>query len=138
MTATLFQNLFVSVDNKMNKMKRKPILFLDNCFAHKVNVRLENVALHFWPPNTTAILQLMDQGIISLFKRNYRKGVVNKIIASIDDISGFSNNSLISKIMGSISILTAVHMMNKSWNNISSEGIKKLFHKMQFFNRHNK
>ena len=76
MTASLFQNWLVSFDNKMNKMKRKAILFLDNSCAHKVNVRLEKVALHFWPPNTSTILHPMDQGIISLFKRNYRKEVV--------------------------------------------------------------
>ena len=57
MTASLFQNWLVSFDNEMDKMKRKTIFFLDNCCAHKVRVRLENVALHFLPPNTTAILQ---------------------------------------------------------------------------------
>ena len=70
----------------------------------------------------------MDQGIKSLFKRNYRKEVIKKIIACIDDTSGFFNNSLTSKIIGSISILIAVHMMNsdESWNNISFEAIKKI------------
>ena len=64
MTASLFQNWLVSFDKEMNKMKREAALFLDNFCAHKVKVKLENVALHFLPPNTTAILQPMDQGII--------------------------------------------------------------------------
>ena len=71
MTASLFQNCLASFDNEMNKMKRKVILVLDNCCSHKVNVRLENVALYFLPPNITTILQPMDQRTISLFKRNY-------------------------------------------------------------------
>ena len=74
----------------------------------------------------------MDQGNISLFKKKYKKEVFKKFIGSIDDTSGFSNNSSTSKIMGSISILTAVHMMNKSWNNISSEAIKKCITKCNF------
>lgn len=128
MTANFFQNWLVSFDNEMSKMKRKAILFIDNCTAHKVNVRLENVAIHFLPPNTTAILQPMDQGIISLFKRNYRKEVVKKMIACIDDDSGLSSSCS----TGKISVLTAVHMMNKSWNNISSEAIKNCFVKCKF------
>ena len=42
-------------------------------------------------------------------------------------------NSSTSKIWGSISILTAVHMINKSWNNISSEAIKNCFAKCNFY-----
>ena len=41
-------------------------------------------------------------------------------------------NSSTSKIMGSISIRTAADMMNKSWNNISSEAIKNCFIKCNF------
>ena len=62
----------------MNKMKRNAIFFLDNYCALEANLRLENVTLPFLLSNTTAILQPMDQGIISLFKRNYRKEVVKK------------------------------------------------------------
>ena len=89
----------------MNKMKIKAILFTDNCCADKINKRLENIGFHFLPPNATTILQPVDQRIISLFNRNYRKEVVKKIITSIDDTSGIFNNSSTSKIMGSISIL---------------------------------
>ena len=34
--------------------------------------------------------------------------------------------------MGSISILTAVHMTNKSWNNITPKAIKNCFIKCNF------
>ena len=74
MTATLFQKCLVSFDNEI---RWKAIFILNNCC---VNVWLENIALHFEPPNTIAILQPMDHGITSLFKKNYRKEVVQKII----------------------------------------------------------
>ena len=66
----------------------------------------------------------MDQGIIPLLKINYRKKVVKMIIASIDDACRFFNNSSTSKTMQSISFPTVVYMINKSWNNISSEAIE--------------
>ena len=69
----------------------------------------------------------MDQGIISWFKRNSRKEVVKNIIVCMDVANGFSNNSSTSKIIGSILILTAVQVMNKSRNNISFKAIKNCF-----------
>ena len=43
-----------------------------------------------------------------------------------------SNYSSTSKIMEKVLILTAVHMKNKSYNNISSEAIKNCFIKCHF------
>ena len=99
---------------KWIKWKEKLSFFLHNCCACKVNVRLENVSLWFLPPNTTA----NGQAITSLFNRTYtKKSVVKKIIVCIGDTSRLSDSSSTSKSMVSISILTAVHLMNKSWNN---------------------
>ncbi len=34
---------------------------------------LQNVDVHFLPPNTTSKIQPMDAGIIMTFKKNYRR-----------------------------------------------------------------
>ena len=46
------------------------LLLLDNVSTHRLddNEQLSNVKLHFLPPNTTAHLQPLDQGIIYSFK----------------------------------------------------------------------
>jgi hypothetical protein len=48
-------------------------LLVDNCPAHPVLEKLENIKLVFLPANTTSMLQLMDQEVIRSFKCHYCK-----------------------------------------------------------------
>lgn len=48
------------------------ILMVDNCTAH-CKMTLNNIKLVFLPPNTTSVLQPMDQGVIKCLKGYYRK-----------------------------------------------------------------
>lgn len=57
------------------------ILFLDNIPCQLCDVNLSTVKLRYFPPNTTAKLQPLDQGIIKRFKTHYRKNFVKHIIA---------------------------------------------------------
>ena len=34
----------------------------------------------FLPPNTTSLIQLMDQGVLECMKRRYRKGLLTKLV----------------------------------------------------------
>ncbi|XP_063598620.1 tigger transposable element-derived protein 6-like [Penaeus indicus] len=58
---------------------RKIALIIDNCPAHPTVSNLTNVQLVFLPPNTTSILQPMDQGVIRSLKAYYR-GKVETIV----------------------------------------------------------
>lgn len=132
MTTILFKEWLIDFDKKMAEKNRNVLLFVDNCSAHKPDVRLKNVSIHFLPANTTSLIQPMDQGIISAFKRNYRKEIIRKIIANMDfydTTSSASSNDMARKI----SVLDAIHMMNKSWHNISENCIKNCFIKCKFF-----
>ncbi|UYV62887.1 NCBP1 [Cordylochernes scorpioides] len=55
---------------------RKVLLILDNCPAHHIPEKLENIQVVFLPPNATAKLQPMDMGIILDIKRKYRMSVI--------------------------------------------------------------
>src|SRR6185437_1821056 len=75
MLATLFQEWLQKFDQEvgMKHNKQRVLLLLDNCTSHKLgNLVLENVEVHFLPPNTTSKLQPMDAGIIMSFKKHYR------------------------------------------------------------------
>lgn len=54
----------------IHKKRKHILLLLDNASTHQLedNEQLSNIKLHFLPPNTTAHLQPLDQGIIYSFK----------------------------------------------------------------------
>ncbi|KAI1723258.1 DDE superfamily endonuclease domain-containing protein [Ditylenchus destructor] len=60
----------------------------DRIFARKTlasNVGLKNITLKFFPPNTTALSQPCDQGIIQNLKVHYRKDLLRKRILAFDN-----------------------------------------------------
>lgn len=92
---------------------RKIILFIDNSTAHGDIPPLKAIKVQFLPPNTTS--QLQDQGIIKNFKTLYRKEVVRKMIADMEQ-----NTS-------SINVLQAMRMVDKAWRNVTPLAVKNCF-----------
>ncbi|XP_019636442.1 PREDICTED: tigger transposable element-derived protein 4-like [Branchiostoma belcheri] len=72
MTSGIFEDWLKKFDRKLGREKRKGLLFLDNATSHP-ELQLRNLKLIFFPPNTTSVLQPMDQGIIQTTKTKYRK-----------------------------------------------------------------
>ncbi|XP_064423274.1 tigger transposable element-derived protein 4-like [Latimeria chalumnae] len=64
MTGDIFKDWVIKFDRKMQRQKRKVLLFVDNCPAHPHIDNLQVTTVVFLPPNTTSKLQPMDQGII--------------------------------------------------------------------------
>jgi len=74
MLLTLFQEWLQEFDLQISRKHRgqRVLLLLDNCPSHKIRgLVLQNVDVHFLPPNTTSKIQPMDAGIIMAFKKNY-------------------------------------------------------------------
>ena len=65
------------------------ILLLDNCSAHKINMKSipERLTIHFFPPNVTHSHQPADMGMISTLKVGYRIFMLEKLL-SIFDVEG--------------------------------------------------
>lgn len=57
-------------------------MFLDNAPVHPPAIELENIKLKFFPANTTAAIQPLDQGIIRNFKAHYRRCLVKHAISN--------------------------------------------------------
>ena len=70
MTSSLFEEWIRKLDWKMAVSKRKILPIVDNCTAHPTIGNLKAIKLEFLPPNVTAILQPLDQGVIHYFKSN--------------------------------------------------------------------
>jgi hypothetical protein len=83
MTSDLFEAELRHWDRELRLQKRKILLLVDNCPAHPVLEKLENIKLVFLPANTTSMLQPMDQGVIRL-KCHYHKPILLRMMDCIE------------------------------------------------------
>ena len=100
MTAVLFQDWYqktfvpaVRRHLRERGLKEEALLLLDNCRAYPPAEKLRSadgrITVMYLPPNTTSIIQPLDQGVISSFKRHYRKELVKEIVLSEFDVTPF-------------------------------------------------
>ena len=92
----------------MAQEKWKVLLFADNHPAHPVVQCLKAVAVHFLLPNTTAVLQPMDQGVVQCFKSWYKKLLLGKM-----------GNALNRSIDFTVDVLQAMHLAAAAWDHVS-------------------
>src|SRR5947207_13801818 len=87
MTDVFFQTFIKQFNNHVNK--RRVLLLLDNAPNHiwidVQKVAYPNLEVIFLPSNTTSKLQSMNAGIISAFKRHYRKRQLQHAIDMIEN-----------------------------------------------------
>lgn len=118
MTSEIFCEELRLWDKELQRKKRKILLILDNCTAHPSVDSLSSIELLFLPPNTTALCQPMDQGVIRSLKSHFRKHFIQQYILALEIKEKFT-----------ISILDAIRMLSKSWQCVTSATIKNCFRK---------
>ena len=116
MSSAIFVKTLNDWDHELRKKKRKILLLVDNCAAHPIVPNLKFIRLVFLPPNTTAVLQPMDQGVIRSLKANYRKLLVFRIIDDSEQ-----------NIETIITVFDAILMVAKAWDCVSSVTIANCF-----------
>lgn len=126
MNSTIFFEYLWELNAAMEKENRNIVLIIDGAGCHgskqdyENEHRLSNINLIFLPPNCTAKMQPLDQGIIRSFKAHYRRKIIRKYIHSYDSNLGIPT----------INIYDAVHFSGSSWNNhVTSETIKNCWRK---------
>lgn len=120
MTSGIFCEWIKKFDRKM--AGRKIALLLDNCPAHpQVITGLKNTTVYYFPPNTTSILQPMDQGVIANFKKFYRGAINAQYIDSLDNGTDFKLN-----------VLDAMTQSQIAWNKVKAETILNCWFHMTF------
>ncbi|GBN51771.1 Tigger transposable element-derived protein 4 [Araneus ventricosus] len=116
MTSDLFQKYLRQWDKELAKKKRKIVLLIDNCTAHIEPSNLQCIKVVFLSPNTTSVLEPMDQGVISSLKCHYRKQLILRILECYDKNKDCD-----------ISILDTVVLIEKFWRLITQSTIRNCF-----------
>lgn len=120
MTQALFEDFLRKLNKQMKLQNRKIMLFIDQCTAHP-DLQLSNVRVVFLPANCTSKLQPCDLGIIRSFKVYYRKQLVRKAIAELE------NGNLNDGCKLKLSVLEAMHFISASWRNVTQQCILHCF-----------
>ena len=95
--------------------RRKIALLIDSCPANPSVSDLPNVQLVFLPPNTTSVLQPMDQGVIRSLKAHYRERVVCwpcRVLGKMKKLPKISNTSI---FMGSCISTNHCQLFQEGW-----------------------
>ncbi|KAL0212134.1 hypothetical protein RCL1_005760 [Eukaryota sp. TZLM3-RCL] len=119
MTAESFEEYCERVNKIMKQEDRRILLIVDNVSSHKNEKQFDNVELLFLPPNTTSIMQPIDQGVVLSFKSNYRKRVVER-----DFMEKTSREQL-----PQISMADAIKWMSESWAEVQATVIRNCWKK---------
>ncbi|XP_014250358.1 tigger transposable element-derived protein 4-like [Cimex lectularius] len=113
MTSEIISDWLRKWDEELQKKKRKILLTVDNCPSHPSVPNPKNIELYFLPPNTTSVLQPMDQGIIKNLKVKFRQRLVLKML---DQPENFK-----------VSLLDAILMISDSWDDVTQKTIQNCF-----------
>ncbi|XP_035265329.1 tigger transposable element-derived protein 1-like [Anguilla anguilla] len=68
----------------------KVLLLVDNAGGHTDDLSYDGVPIEFLPPNTTWLIQPMDQGIIRAFKALYTRNTLQHLVEAMDSDQYFS------------------------------------------------
>lgn len=116
MTAALFEEYVRDLDRKFARNNRKVLLIVDNCPGHGQINNLGAITLEFLPPNMTSVLQPMDQGVIEITRKLYRKSLLRRVLLAFEDGK-----------MYEIDLLGAVHLINEAWQQVHQASIMNCF-----------
>ena len=134
-TAKIFEDYFknyfcptVEEYFKQQNLSNKALLILDNAPGHPESLKgmNENVEVMFLPPNTTALLQPMDLGVIATFKANYLKFTFEKAIAASTGESAIS----ITDFWKQYNFREALDRINAAWLKISESNMKGVWKRL--------
>ena len=128
MMSTLFCEWLLAWEIELQRKNKKILLLIDNCSAHKHDVikdKLQALKVVFLLPNTTSILQPLDQGVIRSFKAHYRRKMVEWILNAMESEPS-ANARAISK---KISLLDSILTVDQAWRAVKSDGIVNCWRK---------
>ncbi|GFR30498.1 tigger transposable element-derived protein 1 [Trichonephila clavata] len=101
----------------------KALLILDNAPSHPKDLEeilQENypfIKVQYLPPNTTSILQPMDQQVIANFKKLYTRALFNKVFEECE--FGGDNMTIRMFWKEKFDILLAIRLIQKAWEEVS-------------------
>lgn len=99
----------------------KILLLVDNAGGHP-DLSNDNVKFVFLPPNTTSLIQPMDQGVIATVKALYLKITMQSALSAVE-----SGKKDLVQFWKDYNVLTAVQNIAKCWNKITERNLRGIW-----------
>ena len=125
MTGPVFDLWLTDWNNNLIRQNCHVLLLIDNAPGHVIG-EYSNIRIQFLPPNTTAKLQPLDQGIIKSTKHNYRTILTTRYLAGVE------SKQEAKTIMKSFDFVVACQVLVEAWDALTPENIQKCFSKAGF------
>ena len=125
MTSEIHHQIMTKLNNEMRLSNRHILYVCDNASSHQVR-EYSHIKFLMLPPNATSIMQTLDQGIILLAKRRYKKKLAERYLACVE------NNKDANSLLKALDIVQATNMIASSWRETSSTIIQNCFRKAGF------
>ena len=117
LAGVLFEEWVRKLDSSFRTQSREVAVLSGKCPPHPKIKNLTNINLIFLPPNTTSVLQPVNQGAIQSLKAHHQKKFVCLCIKAVES----------NKLPSNFSILQAMKYLVSSWNVVSKETIVNCF-----------
>ncbi|XP_039608826.1 tigger transposable element-derived protein 1-like [Polypterus senegalus] len=90
----------------------KVVLLLDNTGGHPLDLSYQGVKIEFLLPNTTSLIQPMDQGVIRAFKALYTRNSLQHMVVAMDRNDDFSLKEYWRKYMITLCMVNVQKALN--------------------------
>jgi Ni,Fe-hydrogenase maturation factor len=114
----VYQQWLVGLDEQMAAQDRKVLLLVDNASSHdETGLTLTHVRVDKLPPNTTAKIKQIDQGIIYCIKRKVLNQKMQHAFYCIGEVEPDSNPY-------HVKLLTAMQWCESAWAQVAEKTIR--------------
>ena len=121
MTREIHNRIMAKFNNQMRAAGHHVLHACDNASRHQ-NKEYSNIKFLMLPPNSTSVIQPLDQVIIMSVKRRYKK----KLAESVE------NNKDANALLKQLDIVAATNMVHNAWKETPSSIIQNCFRKAGF------
>ncbi len=110
-------------------MEKKALLLLDNAPSHPSSETLKSddgmIKAMFLPPNTTAAIQPMDQGVLDPCKRRYKRKLLAHIV-----LENESEDKSVPEILKACNMKQVIYWIASAWEEASPDSLRKAWSKL--------
>ena len=120
---------------KIDEDRVKALVLLDNAPAHPSASKLValdgRIRVMYLPPNTTSLIQPMDQGVIHAWKLLYRRYFLDKVLV-VEDLEEDTRGQRTLQALKNYTIRSAIHNFADAWKALKMSTLANAWKKLLF------